>query len=128
MQTARAEGLQALQEPTLARWFTEACRAAQPETMAHIGAMIGNTPLEGYAGCCAAIASTPTLPALQQQRAPALVIVGAEDQATPPAAAQALAAHWPGARMVVLNSAAHLSNIEQADTFNSAVLEFLLGS
>lgn len=122
---ARSEGMAALVQPTLSRWFTDPYRAAQPELMARIGAMIHHTPLEGYAGCCAAIASTNTLAALQQLRAPALVIVGEQDQATPPAAAQALAQHWPGARLQVLPGAAHLSNIEQAEAFNDAVLGFL---
>ena len=126
MHTARTQGLQALEQPTLSRWFTDPYRAARPEVMATIGAMIRHTSVEGYAGCCAAIASTDTLQALQAQTAPALVIVGAQDQATPPAAAQALADHWPGARLVVLPGAAHLANIEQADTFNDAVLDFLL--
>ena len=112
---ARTQGLQALVEPTLSRWFTEPYRAAQPAVMAHIGAMIRNTPVEGYAGCCAAIANTDLLTALQQQRSPALVIVGDQDQATPVAAAQALVQHWPGARLVVLADAAHLANVEQAE-------------
>ncbi len=123
---ARTDGLQALVLPTLERWFTDPYRAAQPEAMARIGAMIRSTPVEGYAGCCAAIASTNTLAALQQQRSPALVVVGEQDQATPPAAAQALAQHWPGARLLVLPGAAHLANIEQAQAFNEAVLGFLL--
>ena len=54
VKTARTEGLQALVQPTLERWFTAPYRAAQPELMARIGAMIRGTPVEGYAGCCAA--------------------------------------------------------------------------
>jgi 3-oxoadipate enol-lactonase len=122
---ARTEGLQALEQPTLERWFTKPYREAQPALMASIGAMIRNTTVEGYAGCCAAIAMTNTLAVLVQQRSPALVIVGDQDQATPPSAAQAIVDHWPGARLVVLPDAAHLANIEQAAAFNAAVLDFL---
>jgi 3-oxoadipate enol-lactonase len=122
---ARSEGLQALEQPTLSRWFTDPYRLAHPEVMADVGAMIRNTSVEGYAGCCAAIATTDTLAALKHQRSPALVIVGEQDQATPPAAAAAIASHWPGARLVVLPDAAHLANIEQAAAFNDAVLDFL---
>jgi 3-oxoadipate enol-lactonase len=125
VRTARGQGMGALVQPTLSRWFTDPYRAAQPALMASIGAMISGTTVEGYAGCCAAIASTNTLEALKQQRLPALVIVGDQDQATPPAAAQALASHWPGARLVVLPGAAHLANIEQAGAFNDAVVGFL---
>jgi 3-oxoadipate enol-lactonase len=122
---ARSEGLQALEQPTLSRWFTEPFRQAQPALMAQVGAMIRATPVEGYAGCCAAIAATDTLAALGAMRARALVIVGDQDAATPPAAAQAIAAHWPSAQLVVIADASHLSNIEQPAAFTAAVLGFL---
>jgi len=122
---ARSEGLQALEQPPLSRWLTDSYRLAPPKVMADIGAMIRNTPVEGYAGCCAAIATTDTLAALKNQRSPALVMVGEQDQATPPAAAAAIASHWPGARLGVLADAAHVANIEQAAPFNDAVLDFL---
>ncbi len=122
---ARSEGLQALEQPTLSRWFTEPFRQAEPALMAQVGAMISATPVEGYAGCCAAIAATDTLAGLAAMRSRALVIVGDQDAATPPAAAEAIAAHWPGAQLVVIPSASHLSNMEQPAAFTSAVLSFL---
>ena len=122
---ARSEGMQALCQPTLSRWFTEPFLKAQPALMEKIGAMIAATPVEGYAGCCAAIATTDTLARLAAQRSPALVIVGDQDAATPPAAAEAIARHWPGAKLRVIADASHLSNIEQAAVFNAAVLDFL---
>ena len=122
---ARSEGMQALESATLSRWFTAPFRQAHPALMDRIGAMIRGTSVEGYAGCCAAIAGVDTLAALAQLRAPALVIVGAQDEGTPPAAAEAIVEQWPGAKLAVLPDAAHLSNIEQAAAFNAAVLEFL---
>jgi len=122
---ARSEGMAALVEPTLSRWFTEPFRRAQPDWMDRIGAMIRATPVEGYAGCCAAIAATDTLTELATLRQPALVLVGEHDAATPPDAARAIAAHWPGAKLVVIPSASHLSNVEQAAAFNAAVEGFL---
>lgn len=122
---ARSEGLQALEQPTLSRWFTEPFRQAQPALMAQVGAMIRATPVEGYAGCCAAIAATDTLAALGAMKSRALVIVGEHDPATPPAAAQAIAAHWPGAQLLEIPDASHLANIEQPAAFTAAVLDFL---
>lgn len=46
-------------------------------------------------------------------------------QATPLAAAPAIASHWPGAKLVLIADAAHLANIKQAAAFNDAVFEFL---
>ena len=43
--------------------------------------------------------------------------------ATPPADAECLAESIPGARLAVLEHAAHLANVEQPDAFNRVVLE-----
>lgn len=125
VQAARASGMAALVEPTLARWFTTPFRLREAALMQQIGTMIAHTPLEGYAGCCAAIAGVSTLDRLHRLGHPALVLVGDQDQGTPPAMAQRLADHWPGARCVVLPDAAHLANLEQAQAFNREVLGFL---
>ena len=125
-QAARASGMATLVEGTLSRWFTEPFRNREPALMARIGAMIAGTPVEGYAGCCAAIAGVSTLERLRTLGHPALVLVGDQDQGTPPAMAQLIAEHWPGARLQVLADAAHLPNLEQAQAFNRAVLDFLL--
>jgi 3-oxoadipate enol-lactonase len=89
--------------------------------------MIAGTPVEGYAGCCAAIAGVSTLEGLRSLHHPALVLVGDQDLGTPPAMAQRIAEHWPGAQLKVLADAAHLANLEQPEAFNRAVLGFLLG-
>lgn len=125
-QAARASGMAALAEPTLSRWFTAPFRQREPALMAQIGAMIASTPVEGYAGCCAAIAGVDTLAQLHTLRHPALVLVGDQDQGTPPAMAQRIVEHWPGATLKVLADAAHLPNLEQAEAFNREVLDFLL--
>jgi len=122
---ARTQGMAALAQPTLARWFTDPFRAAQPQLMAQIAAMIAATPVEGYAGCCAAIAQINTLEQLRQQRSRALVIVGEQDQGTPPAMAEQIHAHWPGSQLVRIPDAAHLANLEQPEIFNREVLRFL---
>jgi len=56
---------------------------------------------------------------------PTLVIVGEEDELTPPAAAQVLAKGIPNATLKMLPQAGHLSNLEVPDEFNAALLEFL---
>jgi 3-oxoadipate enol-lactonase len=56
---------------------------------------------------------------------PTLVLVGEEDEITPLAAAQVLVDHIPGAKMVVIPQAGHLSNLENPVAFNQAVREFI---
>lgn len=126
---ARDHGMDAVVAPTLERWFTPGFAQRGPAAQAQldtIAAMIRATPVQGYAGCCAAIAGLDTLDDLHRLTHPALVIAGAQDQATSPDMARAIATRWPGARLSVLEGAAHLGSVEQAQAFNAAVLGFLL--
>jgi 3-oxoadipate enol-lactonase len=123
---ARTEGMTALVQPTLSRWFTEPYRLAQPDDMQEVARMIAGTPVEGYAGCCAALSDVEFEEGLQGLNLSALVLAGAQDQATPLAMSQLLARSWPGAKLAVLQGAAHISSLEQAQAFNSEVLGFLL--
>ena len=54
-----------------------------------------------------------------------LLIVGEQDAATPVAASQLIQHHVKDAQLVVLSSAAHLSNVEQPEAFNRALTAFL---
>lgn len=122
---AREQGMAPLVEPTLARWFTESFRKTQPSVVARIAQGIRATPVAGYSGCCAAIAAIDVTDRLKEIRCPALVIVGDEDAGTPVAMARAIHENLPGSELTIIPSAAHLSNIEQAQAFNDAVMRFL---
>ncbi|MBL7947274.1 MAG: alpha/beta fold hydrolase [Flavobacteriales bacterium] len=56
---------------------------------------------------------------------PALVITGAEDELMPLPTSQAMAEALPAGKLVVIESAGHLSNVERPDAFNAAVLGYL---
>src|SRR5262245_17909735 len=56
---------------------------------------------------------------------PTLVVVGDEDEITPPAESKRLAEAIPGATLVVIPKAGHLSSLEQPDQFNQALTTFL---
>lgn len=123
--TVRERGMEPLVQPTLERWFTAPYRAAHPEVMARIGALIRATPVEGYAGCGHCIARLDVTQRLRTLALPALVIVGEQDTGTPPAMAREIAQAIPGARLEIIPQAAHLSNIEQAAAFNRVLIDFL---
>mgnify|MGYP001554226593 CR=1 FL=1 len=65
------------------------------------------------------------LPSLPGLALPTLVIAGDRDPATPVAMSQAIVHAVPGARLVVLDGAAHLSVLEQPAAFTAAVQDFL---
>jgi len=122
---AREQGMAALVDSTLARWFTEPFRKAQPAVMARIAEGIRSTPVAGFAGCCDAIAKIDVLDRLKEIDCPALVIVGEDDHGTPPDMARQIQANLRGSELLIIPSAAHLSNIEQPAVFNRAMLDFL---
>ena len=57
---------------------------------------------------------------------PTLIVVGDEDTLTTPAVSREMQRRIPGARMTVIERAGHLSNIEQPEAFNRAVLDCAL--
>jgi len=122
---ARAQGMAGVLDTTLARWFTEPYRNTRKDVMVRIGAQILSTPVDGFSGCCAAIARVDTLDRLKEIKCPVLIIVGEEDHGTPPEMARAIHANLPSSKLKIIQSAAHLSNVEQAQVFNDAIVGFL---
>ena len=122
---AREQGMEALVEGTLSRWFTEPYRQTHPQVMERIGNDIRSTPVAGFAGCCDAISKIDVLDRLQEIDCPALVIVGDQDHGTPPEMARQIHAKLRGSELLIIPSAAHLSNVEQPVVFNQAVTRFL---
>lgn len=122
---ARAEGMEALVESTVARWFTEPFRAQEPPVMALVREMIAGTSVEGYTGCGAAIRDMALTPLLAEIALPTLIVVGAEDSSTPVSVAESLAASIRRSELAVIPAAAHLPNIERPGPFNQALTEFL---
>jgi 3-oxoadipate enol-lactonase len=123
--TVRAQGMEPLVEATLERWFTSPFRAARPDVMAKIGAMIRRTSPDGYTGCGAAVPTIDTTMRLNAIACPTLVVVGEHDAGTPVAMAQTIQRSIPGAELKVIESASHLCNIEQPEAFNAVLLDFL---
>jgi 3-oxoadipate enol-lactonase len=125
IRVAREQGMEGVVPSTLERWFTAPFRQSRPDVMERIAAGIRATPVEGFAGCCEAIARVDLLERLPDIRCPVLVMVGEEDHGTPPEMARAIHAALPGSTLRIIPSASHLSNIEQPELFNRARLEFL---
>ncbi len=119
-------GMAAVAESVVERWFTKGFRESEAAEVDRIRRMILATDPAGYAGCSAAIRDMDLRDRLGVIEAPCLVVVGARDPATTPAAGQHIVERIPGAQKIVLESA-HLSNIERREDFNRAVLGFLGG-
>ena len=118
-------GLEAIVDGALQRWFHAGFHAQQPQTVAHWRARVLACDAAGYIACCHAIAGLDTTARLPGIAVPALVIAGALDQGTPPEMARVIAQGIPGARLVVLPEASHLSALEQPLAFRSTLDDWL---
>ncbi len=120
----REQGMAALADMTMPRWFTEAFRTREPLTIEQFRAMVASCSTDGYLGCSAALRDEDLREAIAGIRCPVLCIAGSADVATPPDALQFIHERIAGSRLIMLD-AAHLSNVEQNEAFNRALLDFL---
>ncbi len=112
-------------DETLERWFRPEFLQLNPPEVEMIRGQILATPVAGYIGCCEAIRRLNYLDRLGQIHTSTLIMVGEEDPGTPVAASEAMHACISGSKLVILSEARHLSNIEQAAPFNTALMDFL---
>ena len=106
---ARREGMAALAEATVARWFRPETLAAAAPAVAHVRAMVTATPMAGFVACARALQSYDLTPDLPRLRIPVQLLVGEGDGALP-AAMQALAGRLADARFTAIPGAGHLPN------------------
>jgi 3-oxoadipate enol-lactonase len=123
--TVREQGIEAIADAVMGRYFHDGFRAAHAAIVARFRQRLVTTDAPGYIACCNAVGKMDTAARLGAIAAPTLVIAGELDQGTPVSMAQELAAGIPGAKLEVLAGASHLSAIEQPKAFAEAVQGFL---
>lgn len=106
----------------------EETRERGGEVLERVRALMHGTTPEGAAAALRAMAvrrdQTELLSSID---VPTLIVVGSEDAITPPADAEAMSAQIEGSRLVVIEGAGHVSNVERPGEFNRALVEFLRG-
>ena len=99
---------------------------AAPEMVARVREIMASSSKDGVMSALRAMATRPdsseTLPKIA---VPTLVVVGEHDTITPPSDAERMTALIPGARLLRLPDAGHLSNFEVPEEFNHAVTSFM---
>jgi 3-oxoadipate enol-lactonase len=121
---AAQKGIEALVEPTVARWFPPDTVARNPPHLDKVRAMIRATPINGFIGCAAALADHDYASAVAAVQRPVLFMVGEKDGATP-AAMRKLNEKLPGSHFVELPGAGHISNMDRPAEFTRAMADFL---
>ncbi|HEU5363221.1 MAG TPA: alpha/beta fold hydrolase [Gaiellaceae bacterium] len=118
----REQGLEAIADAVVARWFTP---AAPPELPQRFRRVLVTRDVEAYARCCEALALWDFRDELPRVAVPTLVLAGAADEATPADATDLLAARIPGSRHELLEGAPHLANVECPEAFTAAAFAHL---
>jgi 3-oxoadipate enol-lactonase len=127
-QTAYTESVSTVEEAMLPRLLSPTALREKPALVEEVRSIIRSTPLSGIVGDLMAMTDrVDSIPLLSSITCPTLVIVGEEDQATPPSEARLMAERIPGARLEIIPGAGHLANLEQPAAFNKAVITFLEG-
>src|SRR5262249_8685729 len=120
---AQKQGMEALVEPTLARWFPPEVMKANPPHLDKVRQMIRTTPVNGFIGCAAALADHNYAAAVATLTRPVLFMVGEKDAAAPPM--RKLNEALPASRYVELAGAGHISNLDQPEAFTRPIKDFL---
>jgi 3-oxoadipate enol-lactonase len=122
---ARSQGVAGLVDATIQRWFTAPFIARDPQSVETVRRMILTTGTEGFIACAEAVRDMAQTTMLLQVKAPTLVLVGRLDPACSVEKATVIHRMIDGSELVILEEAAHLSNIEQPRAFNGALRGFI---
>lgn len=119
----RAGGIEALADGILERWFAKGFReTAEFDAWRN---MLIRQPVEGYLGCCAAIAGTDFYTPTSGLRLPLLGIAGSDDGSTPPDLIRETVDLVPGSQFKLIRKAGHIPCVEQPDEFAAILTDFL---
>ena len=122
---ARTQGIAGLVDGTIQRWFTAPFIERAPQEIEKVRQMILGTNVEGYMACGSAVRDMAQSTMLLKIKTPTLVLAGRDDPACTVDQGTVLNRLIDGSRMVIIEDAAHLSNIEQPETFNKTVRQFI---
>ena len=119
------DGIASIADTIMQRWFTSAYRRPDNPDFAGYTAMLTRTPVDGYAGTCAALRDADLTESTRALKMPALCIVGDQDGATPPDIVRSMANLIRNSEFRIIPDAGHLPCIEQPDAVAGLIGTFL---
>ena len=125
-QKALAEGMAGIADAMLPKLLTPETVSKRPEVVKRVRDMMLKTKPEGAAGALLGMAEREDLTSLLSQiTCPALILVGQEDPITPVQDSEKMHREIAGSRLVVIENASHVSNVERTEQFNEELTRFL---
>jgi 3-oxoadipate enol-lactonase len=123
IEVAEKDGMAALVEPTVARWFPPDFVATKAPVLDRIRGMIRSTPLAGFRGCAQALSDYDLRPGLGGIDRRTLLIVGTKDATV--AGIKQIKEAVRGSALVEVEGAGHICNVEQPALVTRSIREFL---
>jgi 3-oxoadipate enol-lactonase len=126
--TSKAKGLAAISDVAMRRLFAPEFQAGNPDLMADRRAAFLRTDEDVFRAACAQLVELDLRGELHKVKVPALVVVGEQDEATPPPMSHELAAGLPDARLKIIPGCAHVPQLQAPRVFLDAIADFLSAS
>jgi 3-oxoadipate enol-lactonase len=122
---SKAKGLAAISDVAMRRLFAPEFQQAHPELMRDRREAFLKTDPEVFRAACAQLAELDLRGELAKVKMPTLVVVGEQDEATPPPMSHELAALLPDARLRIIAGCAHVPQLQSPGLFLEAISDFL---
>jgi 3-oxoadipate enol-lactonase len=117
-------GIDAIIDVALSRWFIDDVRASQPDLIARVTSTLRTTDAMAYVRAARAVAGIDFRASNPRIKCPSLIIAGTQDRATPPALSEAMNQTIAGSKLQYIE-AGHLSCMQTPDAFVDLCATFL---
>ncbi len=122
---SQAKGLEALADTAMRRLFSPAYQSQNPDLTAERRQAFLATNLETFQNACADLAALDLTEDVRTLPLKTLLLVGEQDEATPPAMSIELAGLLPHAKFTMLEGCAHVPQLQNPQLFLDAIADFM---
>lgn len=122
---AKEKGLSAIADVAMRRLFSTEFQQQNPELVEDRKKRFLAVDAQTFHGACDALATLDIRPQLGDVTVPTLVLVGDQDEATPPPMSRELCAGLPNAKLVILAGCAHVPQLQSPTVFMAAIRDFI---
>lgn len=125
IEAVRKNGLAAIADPVMERWFTPVFHAERPDDLAGWRNALLRQPADGYIATCEALRDADLTASISAINVPTLAVAGDGDLSTPPDLVQAMAERIPNARFALIEGCGHIPPVEQPARLLALVTDHL---
>ncbi len=122
---AGARGLEAVVEPAMRRLFSVEFQETNPALIQERQEAFLKINLQTFQNACVSLSALDMREEVRGLSIPVLILVGEQDEATPPAMAKELNALVPSSRFVMLPGCAHVPQLQMPDLFLDSIRDFI---